>query len=90
MSMGTPIVASNRTSIPEVVGDAGSIVDPENAEEIVSALAGLLSSPRLRDSSIARGKARAKRFDGIVTASRMIDVYAAAAAPRRVPWKQSR
>ncbi len=90
MSMGTPIVASNRTSIPEVVGDAGSIVDPENAEEIVSALAGLLSSPRLRDSSIARGKARAKQFDGTVTASRMIDVYAAAAAPGRVPWKQSR
>lgn len=90
MSMGTPIVASNRTSIPEVVGDAGLIVDPENSEEVVSALASVLSSPQLRDSMIARGKARVKEFDGTVAASRMVDVYAAAAASRRVPWKQPR
>jgi glycosyltransferase involved in cell wall biosynthesis len=90
MSMGTPIVASNRTSIPEVVGDAGLIVDPESSEEAVTALSSLLSSPQLRDSMIARGKARAKQFDGTVAASRMVDVYTAAAAGRRVPWKKPR
>jgi glycosyltransferase involved in cell wall biosynthesis len=90
MSMGTPIVASNRTSIPEVVGDAGLIVDPEDSEQVVRALADVLSSPELRDSMIARGKARAKQFDGTVAASRMIDVYAAAAASRRTPGKRSR
>jgi glycosyltransferase involved in cell wall biosynthesis len=90
MSMGTPIVASNRTSIPEVVGDAGLIVDPESSEEVVSALASLLSSPQLRDSMIARGKARAKQFDGTVAASRMVDVYTAAAPSRRARWKQPR
>jgi glycosyltransferase involved in cell wall biosynthesis len=90
MSMGTPIVASNRTSIPEVVGDAGLIVDPENSEEVTRALADVLSSPELRDSMIARGRARAKQFDGAVAASRMIEVYTAAAASRRVPWKQPR
>jgi glycosyltransferase involved in cell wall biosynthesis len=85
MSMGTPIVASNRTSIPEVAGDAGSIVDPENTEQSVSAVADLLLSPQLRDSMIARGKTRAKQFDGKVAASRMVEVYEAAASSRRVP-----
>ena len=82
MAMGTPIIASNRTSIPEVAGDAGLIVDPEDTEEAVSALAQLLSSPQLRESLISRGNARAKQFDGAVAASRMIDVYAAAASAR--------
>jgi glycosyltransferase involved in cell wall biosynthesis len=83
MSMGAPIIASNRTSIPEVVGDAGSIVDPENTEEVVSAVSDLLSSQPLRDAMVARGKARAKQFDGKVAASRMVEVYEAAASPRR-------
>jgi glycosyltransferase involved in cell wall biosynthesis len=83
MSMGTPIIASNRTSIPEVVGDAGSIVNPDNAEEVVSAVVDVLSAPRLRDSLIARGRARAGQFDGASAALRMVDVYAAAAASRR-------
>jgi glycosyltransferase involved in cell wall biosynthesis len=90
MSMGAPIVASNRTSIPEVLGDAGLIVDPDNAEEVVSALTALTASPGLRESLVSRGRARTKQFDGAVTALRMIDVYAAAAIPRRAPWKKSR
>jgi glycosyltransferase involved in cell wall biosynthesis len=89
MSMGAPIVASNRTSIPEILGDAGLIVDPDNAEEVVAALTALTASPGLRDSLVSRGRARAKQFDGAVTALRMIDVYAAA-IPRRAPWKKSR
>jgi len=80
MAMGTPIIASNRTSIPEVVGDAGLIVDPENTADAVSALDSVLSSPELRESMISRGRARVKRFDGAVAASRMIAVYAAAAS----------
>jgi glycosyltransferase involved in cell wall biosynthesis len=83
MSMGTPIVASNRTSIPEVVGDAGSIVNPDNAEQVVAAVADVLSSTQLRESLIARGRARAEQFDGASAALRMIDVYAAAAGTRR-------
>jgi len=80
MAMGTPIIASNRTSIPEVVGDAGLIVDPESTADAVNALASVLSSPELRESMISRGRARVKHFDGAVAASRMIDVYAAAAS----------
>ena len=81
MAMGAPIVASNRTSIPEVAGDAGLIVDPDNTADAVSAVASVLASPELRASMIARGKARLKHFDGKAAASRMIEVYAAAMSP---------
>ena len=83
MAMGTPIVASNRTSIPEVVGDAGSIVNPDNTEEVVNAVADVLSSPQLRESLITRGRARRSISTAQSAALRMIDVYAAAAASRR-------
>jgi glycosyltransferase involved in cell wall biosynthesis len=83
MSMETPIVASNRTSIPEVLGDAGLVVNPDNADEVAAAVASLTASPRLRESLVLRGTARAKQFDGAVAASRMIDVYTAATTPRR-------
>jgi glycosyltransferase involved in cell wall biosynthesis len=89
MSMGAPIIASNRTSIPEVVGNAGLIVDPEKSEEVVSAMTGLLGSPELRESLVSRGSARAKQFDGAVAASHMIDVYAAAASSAQTRWKLS-
>ena len=81
MAMGTPIIASNRTSIPEVVGDAGLVVDPDNTADAVSALGSVLSSPELRSSMIGRGKERLKHFNGKAAAARMIDVYAAALAP---------
>jgi glycosyltransferase involved in cell wall biosynthesis len=81
MAISCPIVASNRTSIPEVVGDAGLIVDPEDAAETVSAVASVLSSSALRASMIARGKARLKHFDGKAAALRMIEVYSAAMSP---------
>jgi glycosyltransferase involved in cell wall biosynthesis len=81
MAMGTPIVASNRTSIPEVVADAGLIVDPDDAGNAVTAVASVLASPELRASMIARGKARLKHFDGKAAASRMVDVYASAMSP---------
>ncbi len=45
MACATPVVASNRGGIPEVVGDAGKLVNPENTREFADALAGLLSSP---------------------------------------------
>jgi glycosyltransferase involved in cell wall biosynthesis len=79
MAMGAPIVASNRTSIPEVVGEAGLIVDPEGVADTVNAVESVLSSPELRESMIARGRERLKYFDGKEAASRMIDVYTAAA-----------
>src|SRR5205823_10408779 len=48
LACGTPVVASNRSSLPEVVGDAGLLVDPLSPESIAAALSRLMTSPELR------------------------------------------
>jgi glycosyltransferase involved in cell wall biosynthesis len=75
MAMGTPIVASNRTSIPEIVGDAGVKVDPENDAEITRVAAMLLEDGALRKSLIDRGLTRVKSFRGSDAAARMVKIY---------------
>jgi len=48
MSCGSVVVASNRTSIPEVVGDAGILFDPSSTDELTEVLISLLKSPERR------------------------------------------
>lgn len=62
MACGAPVVASDRTSIPEVVGDAGVLCDPESSEAISAALERVLGEPALADELRALGAARAQRF----------------------------
>ncbi len=56
MACGTPVVTSNLTSIPEIVGDAAILVDPTNATELTGALEMVLSSSDLRAELIEKGK----------------------------------
>ena len=79
MAMGTPIVASNRTSIPEIVGDAGVIVDPADEREITKAAATILANAEVREPLVARGFARVRRFRGSEAASKMVAIYEEAA-----------
>jgi len=79
MAMGTPIVASNRTSIPEIVGDAGMIVDPNDEAETTRAASVIINDSAVRESLVARGNDRVQRFRAADTASRMVAVYEAAA-----------
>lgn len=62
MSHGTPIVASDRGSIPEVVGDAGVLVDAEDAAALASALARILTSDTESMRLRALGRARVAQF----------------------------
>ena len=62
MACGTPVVASNVTSVPEVVGDAGLLVNPTDNEEISSAICELLENPEKRDFFSKKGLERARRF----------------------------
>jgi glycosyltransferase involved in cell wall biosynthesis len=62
MAYGTPVIGSNRTSIPEVIGEAGIIVDPDNAEQIADAILLLLKDEMLRLSYIQKGVEHAKNF----------------------------
>lgn len=62
MGSGVPVVASGTTSLPEVVGDGGLLVDPYDVHDLASALDAVLQDSALRSRCIDRGVARARRF----------------------------
>lgn len=75
MSCGTPVIASNCSSIPEVVGDAGLLFNPREIGDLADLLIMLLDHPAERDRLIAKGYQRAKKFSWDRTAAETIDVY---------------
>ena len=75
MRCGAPVLVGDRTSLPEVVGDAGLFVDPFDTAAISAALARLVDDGELRQDLRARGLARAARFDWRETARRTLEVY---------------
>jgi len=75
MSCGTPVVCSNRTSLPEVVGDAALIVDPEDTRALVEAMRRVLTNEELRKDLRARSLQRATQFNWNKTADETITVY---------------
>ncbi len=75
MACGAPVVCSNRTSLPEVVGDAALLVDPENITALVEAMRSVLLNDELRDNLRARSLQRAKVFTWRKTANETLAVY---------------
>lgn len=62
MACGTPVVAANASSLPEIVGDAGILVDPNVPEEIAAAMKKILGDEGLRQEMYNKGVARARLF----------------------------
>jgi glycosyltransferase involved in cell wall biosynthesis len=83
MNCGVPVVAGNRTSLVEVVGDAGILVDPLNPEAIASGLSQVLSDEDLREELGSRGLERSRLFNWRETAKRTLEVYERAADNER-------
>jgi glycosyltransferase involved in cell wall biosynthesis len=83
MKCGVPVVAGNRTSLVEVVGDAGILVDPLDAEAIAAGLTQVLSNDALRRELSVRGLARSSSFNWHETAKRTLEVYERAADNER-------
>ncbi len=75
MSHGCPVICSNASSIPEVVGDAGLYFDPHSVDAIADAMERVASLPSLRSDLAARGRERAKGFSWDRCAARTLDVY---------------
>jgi glycosyltransferase involved in cell wall biosynthesis len=75
MASGTPVVTSNRSSLPEVAGDAAVLVDPYSAASIAEGIQQVLSDPELRRSLSARGLARAREFSWDASIRRVHEVY---------------
>lgn len=76
MACGVPVIASHVTSLGEVVGDAGLLVDPYNTNEIVAAMTALRDEPGLRETMRLRGLAQAKKFSWEGSAARLESVFA--------------
>jgi glycosyltransferase involved in cell wall biosynthesis len=72
MACGTPVVASNRPPIPEVVGDAALLIDPTRADSLVEALY-KVNNEAIRKELIAKGLRRAQEFSWERTARRMAE-----------------
>ena len=62
MSLGTPVITSNISSMPEVAGDAGILVNPHNPQDISEAMEKIYSDQVLRADLIAKGKVQAQKF----------------------------
>jgi glycosyltransferase involved in cell wall biosynthesis len=75
MACGTPVVCSNAASLPEVVGDAGLLVDPRNPLAIANALRKVLDDHNLRAELRERGFKQAASFSWERTAQATLDVY---------------
>ena len=75
MKCGTPVIVGNRTSVPEVVGDAAVLVDPLNVGDIASTIRNMISDDALRATLKIRGLERAKLFDWQQTARATLEVY---------------
>ena len=62
MACGTPVVASNLTSVPEVVGNAGLLINPSDVDEISQAISELIENPVKRRLYSDYGLKRASQF----------------------------
>lgn len=75
MACGTPVVVSRASSLPEVVGNAGCLVDPLSVEEIAGTLQALLDSPARRADLAEQGVAQAARFTWSEAARVLLGLY---------------
>jgi glycosyltransferase involved in cell wall biosynthesis len=75
MANGCPVIASDAASIPEVVGDAAVLVDPNDSGAFAAAIAGLDADAEQRERLVARGRERAEAFTWASTVDLTLQVY---------------
>lgn len=87
LAAGVPVIAANRGALPEAVGTAGLLVDPDAADDLARALAQVLDDPALRQRMTAAGLDHARQFTWARTAASLREAWALALehqAARRV------
>lgn len=75
MRCGTPTITGDRTCFPEIIGDAGLLVDPFDERAIMRGIVRVLTEQTLRDELIEKGLERANSYDWLKTARQTLDVY---------------
>lgn len=84
MAHGTPVIASNTSSLPEVVGKAAVLVNPENVFDMKRALYRVLTDQALREKMKIAGREQANKFSWDTSVRRMIEVYEEVVDRKRV------
>ncbi|MEK6216091.1 MAG: glycosyltransferase family 4 protein, partial [Boseongicola sp.] len=80
MRRGTPVIASNTTSIPEIAADCAELVDPEDEKAIAAAIHKLLAHPQEAQRYAAQGRNRAEQFSYDIAAEQTLRAFEAMAA----------
>jgi len=75
MASRTPVLASNTSSLPEVLGDAALLVNPENVFEIARGMKSILMEDALRTRLIERGMTHISKFSWVTAAKQVIEAY---------------
>ena len=75
MASGTPVITSNVSSLPEVVGDAALLIDPYDPDALAHAMRRVLSDEQLRETLRERGLARARHFSWDRSIARVRAIY---------------
>jgi glycosyltransferase involved in cell wall biosynthesis len=83
MNFDCPVVCSDASSIPEVVGDAAELFDPSDPDSMRTAVERVASDEALRGTLVARGRDRIKQFSWERCAKETLDVYARVLSSKR-------
>lgn len=86
MARGIPVVAADTMSLPEVVGDAGTLVPPDDVAGWSRALASTLDDPERARRQAEAGRLRARSFTNAAAATALLDIYREAARPDSSRW----
>jgi len=83
MACGVPVVCSNRTSLPEIAGDAALLVDPESPKALAEAMRTAAGDEQKRRICIERGLERARELNRTPCAARILDILRSV---KESPW----
>ncbi len=76
MACGTPVICSNRASLPETAGDAAILMDPENTKEMAQAMKEVAGDNKKRETLIRKGLARVEKLNEVPFAERLFNIIA--------------
>jgi glycosyltransferase involved in cell wall biosynthesis len=80
MTLGVPVVAADRGALPEVLGDAGLLVDPDAPDQLAAAIARMMDDAAYAAACAAKGPMRARHFQWDLTARHVYEAYRQAIA----------
>ena len=75
MAVGTPVIASNTSAIPEIAGDAAILVDPVDSQALATAMTRIATDTAARERLIEAGKERLNFFSWERSAARLLEVF---------------